>query len=70
MFFGAVSLTKHIDINQYKYSGYGSGLDGKGEFSVGKGLGRNCIIFGADMSSSVQANNRIKNILALGKDFM
>ena len=33
--FGAVSLIKHIDIDQYKYSGYGIGFDRKGEFSFG-----------------------------------
>ena len=69
--FGAVSLTKNADINQYKYSGYGIGFDRKGEFSFGsRGFGRNCIILGADMSSSVHGNNKTKNILALGKDFV
>ena len=44
---GAVSLTKHADIDQYKYSGYGIGFDRKGEFSFGSnGFGRNVIIFG------------------------
>ena len=33
--FRAVSLTKHADIDQYKYSGYGIGFDRKGEFSFG-----------------------------------
>ena len=27
--FGAVKLTKHFDIDQYKYSGYGVGFDRK-----------------------------------------
>ena len=68
--FGGVSLTKHVDIDQYKYSGYGIGFDRTGEFSFGSnGFARNCIIFGADMSSSVHANNRKNNILVLGKDF-
>ena len=67
--FGAISLTKHADIDQYKYSGYGIGFDRKGEFSFGSnGFGRNVIIFGADMTSSVHANNN-KNILVFGKDF-
>ena len=67
---GAVSLTKHVDIDQYKYSGYGIGFERKGEFSFGcNGFGRNAIIFGADISSSVHANNKTKNILVLGKDF-
>ena len=68
--FGAVSLTKNADIDQYKYSGYGIGFDRGGEFSVGNGLGRNCIIFGADLSSSSHANNKKNNILVLGKDFV
>ena len=68
--FGAVSLTTHVDIDQYKYSGYGIGFDRKGEFSFGNGFGRNCIILGAEMSSSVHANNKTKNILVLGKVFV
>ena len=68
--FGAVSLTKYADIDKYKYSGYGIGFDRKGEFSFGIGSGKNVIILGADMSRSVHANNRTKNILVLGKDFV
>ena len=48
--FGAVSLTKNADIDKYKYSGYGIGFDRHGKFSFGNGLGKNCIIFGADMN--------------------
>ena len=68
--FGAASLTKYVDIDQYKYSGYDIGFDKKGKFSSGNGFGRNCIILGADMSSSVHANNKTKNILVLRKDFV
>ena len=69
--FGAVNLTKHAGIDQYKYSGYGIGFDKKGEFSFGSnGFGRNVIIFRAHMSSSVDANNKTKNILVLGKDLV
>ena len=68
--FGAVSLTKNADIDQYKYSGYGIGFDRKGEFNFGNGFGRNCIIFGADLSSTSHANNKKNNILVLGKDFV
>ena len=69
--FGAVSLTKNADIDKYKYSGYGIGFDRHGEFSFGNGLGKNCIIFGADLSnSSSHANNKKTNILVLGKDFV
>ena len=58
--FGALNLTKNNDIDQYKCSGYGMGFDGKGFFSLGNGFGRNCIIFGADMSSFVHVNNKKK----------
>ena len=68
---GAVSLTKNTDIDQYKYSGYGIGFDRKEEFSFGsREFGRNCIIFGADMSSSSHVNNKKNNILVLVKDFV
>ena len=50
--FGAVKLTKHVNIDQYKYSGYGIEFDTKGFFSIGDEFGRNVIIFGVDMSSS------------------
>ena len=57
--FGAVSLTENADIDKYKYSGYGIGFDREGEFSFGtSGFVRNCIIFGADLSSSSHANNK------------
>ena len=67
-FFGAVSLTKHADVDQYRYSGHGIGFARKGEFSFRNESGRNVIIFGADMSSCVHAK-RTKNVLVLGKDF-
>ena len=68
--FGAASLTKHADIDQYKYSGYGIGFDRKGEFSFGsRGCGRNVIIFGADISIPSHSNNKTNNILVLGKNF-
>ena len=69
--FGAVSLTKHADIDQYKYHGYGVSFDRIGEFSFGsRRFCRNAIILGVDMSSSVHANNKTKNILVLGKAFI
>ena len=59
--FGAVSLTKHVDIDDYKYSGYGIGFDRKETFSAGNGFGSNCII-GVGMSSSVYVDNKKKYI--------
>ena len=68
--FGAVSLTKNVDIDQYKHSGCGIAFDRIEEFSFGSsGLGRNCKIFGADLTNSSHAYNRKNNILVLGKDF-
>ena len=64
--FGAVSLSKHSD--QYIYSGYSIGFDRKGNFSFGNGFGRNVIIFGVDMISSVYVDNKKKDILILGED--
>ena len=44
--FGAVTLTKNVDVDQYKYTGYEIGFDRYGSFSFsGTGLGRNVIIF-------------------------
>ena len=50
--FGAVSLTKNAEIDKYNYSGCGIGFDRFGELSFGNGLGKNWIIFGADLSNS------------------
>ena len=66
--FGAVKLTENTDIDKYRYFGYGIGFDGKGFYShPSGGTGRNVIIFGADMSSSVHVDNKGKGILILGK---
>ena len=49
--FGAVTLTKKADVDNYGYSGYGIGFDRKSSFSFpGGGFGQNVSIFGADMS--------------------
>ena len=66
--FGSVTLTKNVDIDKYKYSGYGIGFDRKGSFSFpGGGFGQNVVIFGADMSSSSHIDNKGKDILVLGR---
>ena len=50
--FGVVKLTKNTGVNNYKYSGCGTGFDGHGRFSYpGNGVGKNVITFGVDMSS-------------------
>ena len=66
--FGPVSLTKNVDIDKYKYSGYGIGFDRKGSFSFPGGrLGKNVTILGVDMSSSTNIDNTKKDILIFGK---
>ena len=61
--FGAVKLTKIANPNKYSYSGYGIGFDSRS--IINSDWGKNVIIFGVGMNSSVHANN--KNILILGK---
>ena len=65
--FGAVSLTENVDIDKYKYSGYGIGFDRHRGFSFCHRVGRNVIFFRVDMSSSTKIDNRKKDILILGK---
>ena len=65
--FGAVKLTKHVDVDLKKHSRYGIGFDRKESYSVGDEVGRNMIIFGLDMSSSPHIDNKKKDILILGK---
>ena len=65
--FGAVSLTKNIDFDKYKYSAYGIRFDKTGTFSIGNGFGRNNIIFVVHMSSSVHVDSNKKDILILGE---
>ena len=63
-------MTKNANFDKCKYSGYGIGFNRHGEFSFGNRLGKNCIISGADLSSSSHANNKKNNILVLGKNFV
>ena len=66
--FGAVRLTKNADIDKQQYSSSGTGFDRKGSFSFpSRRFGRNVIIFGVDMSSSVHVDNKKMDILILGK---
>ena len=66
--FRALKLTKISDIDKYKYSGYGIGFDGHGFYwRRSGGTGRNVIIFGVEMNSSLHIDNKGKDILILGK---
>ena len=67
--FGTVKITKILKINTY--SGYDIAFDSKRSFShPSGGYGKNVIIFGADLSSSIHANNTANNILVFGKEFI
>ena len=66
--FGAVKLTKPIDVDLYRYFGYGIRFNRKGFFlHPSGGDGKNVIIFGVDLSSSTKIDNKKKDILILGK---
>ena len=61
--FGAVTLTKHVNIDRYGCSGYGSGFDRQESLSFsGDGYGQNVLIFGVDMSSSSHIDNKKRHI--------
>ena len=68
--FRAVKLIKNADPGKYKCSGYGVEFGARGSFSIsdGSGIGKNVIIFGADMSSLVHIGNKKKYIFILGTD--
>ena len=65
--FESLELIKNIDPDKYKYSDYGIELEPRSEclFTDGS-MGKNVIIFGADMSSSVHIDNKNKDILISG----
>ena len=66
--FGAVTLTKNADIDNYGYSGYGIGFDRRSNFLFpGAAFGQNVLIFGADMSSSAYIHKKKRGMLFLGK---
>ena len=57
---GPVKLTNNANPNKYSYS--------RSLFSIPNfDCGKNIIIFGVDMSSSVHGNNKNKDIIILGK---
>ena len=64
---GGVKLAKTAHPDKYVYSGCGIGFDSRSEFSLTDGrAGKNVIIFGADMSSSMHMGNEEKDVLILG----
>ena len=66
--FGAVKLTKNSDIDKYQYRGYGIGFDSRETFSHRSGrTGVNVVVFGVDLSCSLNATIKAKSILILSK---
>ena len=67
--FEAVKLTKNADSDKYIYSSYGIGFDASESFSLpdGSGFGKNVTLVGADMSSSIQIDNKRKDNLIPAK---
>ena len=67
--FGAVNLNKDADPDKYKYSGCSIGVDVGASFLLpdASWIGKDVIIFGADMSSSAHVDNKKTDILTLGK---
>ena len=66
--FGSIKLTKYVDPDKYMYTGYGIIFDPFSEFLFTDGsYGKNIIIFGADMSSSVHVDNKGKDMLILSE---
>ena len=57
-------LVKKVNPDKYVYTGYGIGFDLRSEFALPDGsIGKNFIIFGVDMSSSVHVSNKKKRYL-------
>ena len=64
--FGSVKITENVNLDKYKYTGYGIGIDSRSEFLFTDGsYGKNVIIFGANRSSSVHVDNKGKVIIII-----
>ena len=64
--FGSVKLPKNADLDKYMYTGYGIEFGSRSEFLfTDESYGKNIIIVGSDMSSSVHIDYKNKDILAL-----
>ena len=62
-------MAKNANAGRYVYGGCCIGFDPRTEFILpGGSVGKNGIIFGVDMNSSIRIDHKIKHILILGKD--
>ena len=65
--FANLKIIENDDPDKCSYSGYGVAFTSRSDFSLLDGsMGKNIIIFGVDMSSSVHIDNKKKDILILG----
>ena len=56
-------LTKDADLDKYKYSDYSIWFDSRSEFLfTDRHMEKKAIVFGADVSSSVQLDHKGKDI--------
>ena len=66
--FGGVKLATNAIPDKHAYSDYGTEFDTHIKYSLPDGsVGKNVIISGADMSSSVNIDNKGKGVLIFGK---
>ena len=64
--FGSVKPNKIVDLEKYKFTGYGIRFDTHSEFLfTDRSYGKNVIILVADMGSSVHVDSKGKDILIL-----
>ena len=72
--FGSIEASRPgntTDPDHFIFSRYGIGFDHTRTFTHPEGnLARTLTVFGVDMSGSVHASNKTRDILALGKDFV
>lgn len=63
-------MTKNAYSDKYSNSGYGSSIDVRRSVSLRRdgGFGKKGVILGVNMNASVHVDNRIKDILILGKN--
>ena len=66
--FGSVKLTTNADLDKYKYTAFNIGFHSHSDFLFTEGsYGKNVIIFGVDMTSSVHVDNKGKDIVIPGE---
>ena len=66
--FESVKLAKNTDPDKYAYSSCVIGFDSRSQFSLtDRSMGKNAIIFGVDMVSSVHIDNKKKDALTAVK---